>query len=145
MARGKRKTKEKWKQLKKCQQARRHRLVRRCQLMVNQLPVLLVLLGSALGALAAFFVKLGMNTFNFRALFRNTNLLQGIALYAVSALIYIVALKGGELSVLFPLASTSYIWSSFLSVRFLKEKMNLWKWLSISGIIIGVFFIGLGS
>jgi len=113
--------------------------------MVNQLPVLLVLLGSALGALAAFFVKLGMNTFNFRALFRNTNLLQGIALYAVSALIYIVALKGGELSVLFPLASTSYIWSSFLSVRFLKEKMNLWKWLSISGIIIGVFFIGLGS
>ena len=75
----------------------------------------------------------------------NYPLFGGVALYAVGTLLFIPALKGGELSVLYPFVSLSYIWVSFLSVKFLGEKMNKFKWIGIAFIITGVSFIGLGS
>ena len=75
----------------------------------------------------------------------NYHLFGGIALYAIGTLLFIPALKGGDLSVLYPFVSLAYIWVSLLSVRFLGEKMNKIKWLGIALIIIGVSFIGIGS
>jgi uncharacterized membrane protein len=60
-------------------------------------------------------------------------------------LLFIPALKGGDLSVLYPFVALAYIWVSLLSVKFLGEKMNKFKWLGIALIIIGVSFIGIGS
>ena len=80
-----------------------------------------------------------------KSLSTNYHLFGGVALYAVGTLLFIPALKGGELSVLYPFVSLSYIWVSFLSVKFLGEKMNPTKWIGIALIIIGVSFIGLGS
>ena len=79
------------------------------------------------------------------SLVTNYHLFLGIALYAVGTLLFIPALKGGDLSVLYPFVSLSYIWVSFLSVKFLGEKMNKLKWIGIALIIIGVSFIGIGS
>ena len=75
----------------------------------------------------------------------NYHLFGGVSLYAIGTLIFIPALKGGDLSVLYPLVSVNYIWVSLLSVKFLGEKMNKLKWIGIALIIIGVSFIGLGS
>lgn len=75
----------------------------------------------------------------------NYHLFSGVALYAVGTMLFIPALKGGDLSVLYPFVSVSYIWVSLLSVKFLGEKMNKFKWLGIALIIIGVSFIGVGS
>ena len=75
----------------------------------------------------------------------NYHLFGGVALYAIGTLLFIPALKGGDLSVLYPFVSVSYIWVSLLSVKFLREKMNKLKWLGILLIIIGVSFIGIGS
>ena len=80
-----------------------------------------------------------------KSLMTNYHLFGGVSLYAAGTLLFIPALKGGDLSVLYPFISLSYIWVSLLSVKFLGEKMNLTKWLGISFIIIGVSFIGLGS
>ena len=60
-------------------------------------------------------------------------------------LVIIIGLRGGELSVLYPLAATGYIWVSLLSVKLLKEKMSLFKWLGVSVIIAGITLIGLGA
>jgi len=79
------------------------------------------------------------------SLAKNYHLFAGVALYAAGTLLFIPALKGGELSVLYPFVSLSYIWVSLLSVKFLGEKMNKLKWLGIALIILGVTFIGLGS
>lgn len=79
------------------------------------------------------------------SLVTNYHLFGGVALYAVGTLLFIPALKGGDLSVLYPFVSLSYIWVSLLSVKFLGEKMNKYKWIGIALIIIGVSFIGLGS
>ena len=107
----------------------------------------LVVLASIVAALGPIYLKRGSKKFklNIRALIKNYELIAGIAFYAASTVLFIPALKGGELSVLYPLVSLTYIWVSFLSVKMLNEKMNKFKWLGILLIIIGVSFIGFGS
>jgi len=80
-----------------------------------------------------------------KSLMTNYHLFGGVALYALGTLLFIPALKGGDLSVLYPFVALAYIWVSLLSVKFLGEKMNRLKWLGIALIIIGVTFIGIGS
>jgi len=79
------------------------------------------------------------------SLMKNYHLFGGVALYAVGTILFIPALKGGDLSILYPFVALTYIWVSLLSVKFLGEKMNKVKWSGIALIIIGVSFIGLGS
>jgi len=105
----------------------------------------LVILGTLVGAFAALLFKQGSKkvSFNIKSFIKNKKLMLGFLFYGISTLIFIPALRGGELSVLYPLVATSYIWVSLLSIRFLKEKMNLWKWLGITFILLGVTFVSL--
>ena len=82
---------------------------------------------------------------NIKSLISNYPLFGGVGLYGLGTILFIPALKGGDLSILYPFVSVSYIWVSLLSVKFLGEKMNLIKWLGIALIIVGVSFIGFGS
>jgi uncharacterized membrane protein len=79
------------------------------------------------------------------SLIRNYHLIGGVALYGIGTVLFIPALKGGDLSVLYPFVALTYIWVSLLSVKFLGEKMNSFKWIGIALIIVGVTFIGIGS
>ncbi len=79
------------------------------------------------------------------SLMKNYHLFGGVSLYAVGTILFIPALKGGDLSILYPFVALTYVWVSLLSVKFLGERMNLIKWLGIGLIIIGVSFIGVGS
>ncbi|MBW2976621.1 EamA family transporter [Candidatus Woesearchaeota archaeon] len=79
------------------------------------------------------------------SLMSNYHLFGGFALYALGTILFIPALKGGELSILYPFVALMYVWVSLLSVRFLGEKMNFMKWTGVALIIVGVSFIGIGS
>ena len=79
------------------------------------------------------------------SLMRNYHLFGGVSLYALGTILFIPALKGGDLSILYPFVALVYVWVSLLSVKFLGERMNLVKWVGIALIIIGVSFIGIGS
>ena len=107
----------------------------------------MVFLGTIVGAFAPVLLKKGSAKLNrhIGEQLRNYTLLCGIALYVLSAIIFIPALRGGDLSVLYPLVSVNYVWVSFLAMKFLGEKMNKFKWLGIVFIILGVSLIGLGS
>jgi uncharacterized membrane protein len=107
----------------------------------------LVLLATCLGGFGPIFMKRASSIFSFNPLriIKNYNLIIGVVFYAIGTILFIPALKGGELSVLYPLVSTSYIFVSLYSVKMLKEKMNLLKWCGIVLIIVGVTFIGLGA
>ena len=109
--------------------------------------VLLVLFATFIGAFGALFLKYGANTMTRqrKLSFLNLRLLFGLFLYGLSSIFFLIALKNGELSVLYPLTSLSYIWISLLSIKMLHEKMNLYKWLGIAAILVGVSMIGLGS
>ena len=107
----------------------------------------LVILATLVGAFGPILLKKASakSLSSIRALTTNYHLFGGVALYAMGTLLFIPALRGGELSVLYPFVALTYIWVSFLSVKFLGEKMSRLKWVGIALIIIGVSFIGIGS
>ena len=107
----------------------------------------LVILATLVGAFGPIMLKKASSKSltNIKSLLSNYHLYAGILLYGLGTILFIPALKGGDLSVLYPFVALAYIWVSLLSVRFLGEKMNRFKWIGIALIIIGVSFIGLGS
>ncbi len=114
----------------------------------------LVVLGTLVGAFGPILFKKGSKTFtldprkilkNPMKLLKNYYVIGGCALYAVSSFIFIPALRGGELSVLYPIVSLSYVWVALLSIKFLGERMNRTKIAGILLIILGVSLIGIGS
>jgi len=106
--------------------------------------IFIVLVACLIGSVGPIFLKKGTKTlaFNIKSIIYNKNLILGVFFYGISALMFIYALQFGEVSVLYPFAATSYIWISFLSVKYLGEKMNKRRWMGIALIIIGVSLIG---
>ena len=107
----------------------------------------LMVLCTAFTSMAQVFYKLGAARLEFDlfALITNLPLITGMVLYILGAVIMIIAFKGGEVSVLYPVVATSYIWVSLMSVYFFNESLNLFKLMGIFVIITGVVFISLGS
>jgi drug/metabolite transporter (DMT)-like permease len=75
----------------------------------------------------------------------NTKFLAGIPLYFCSSVIFVSALRGGELSVLYPMVSLGYIWVTLNSRIFLKEPINRFKLAGVSFIVLGIILIGISS
>lgn len=109
--------------------------------------ILLVLFSTLINAVAQLSYKFGVKNFtsNIIDVIVNPPLLAGLCLYGVSAVILVTALKSGELSVLYPIVATGYVWVNLLSMHFLGEPMNMFKWLGVASIILGVTAIGVGS
>lgn len=115
----------------------------------------LAVVSSFVGAFGPIFIKRATVRINrdsfvgigvlLRSTAGNSNLLIGAAAYVIGILIYVPALRGGDLSVIYPLVSLSYVWVSLLSVRILHERMNPAKWCGIALIIAGATLVGLGS
>jgi drug/metabolite transporter (DMT)-like permease len=77
--------------------------------------------------------------------FVNSRLVLGVALYLGSTVIYLSALKGGELSVLYPMVSLGYIWTLLWSKLFFNEAITRYKFAGLGLIVVGVVLVGLGS
>lgn len=108
---------------------------------------LLVLFTTLLTSSAQLLWKKGSAAldFNILSILTNYYLIAGILLYVVGGILLILSFRGGEVSVLYPIIATSYIWVSFLSIFFLNESMNNFKWLGVASIIAGIILIGYGS
>jgi uncharacterized membrane protein len=106
----------------------------------------LVLLGTVIGSLGPILFKKGADKFSLNPfkMLKNYYFITGCFMYGLATIIFIPALRGGELSVLYPFVALVYVWVALLSIKLLKEKMNLFKWLGIVLILAGVTFIGLG-
>ncbi len=112
--------------------------------MTSMLSIILVNVANVLGAIGALFFKMASDTIKINNFFRSRKLMLGVFMYLASAAIYIMALKNGDLTILYPMVATVYVWVSLLSVYVLKEKMNVYKWLGILAILVGVSFVGVG-
>ncbi len=105
----------------------------------------LLLLSTFFNAFGALAIKKGTSGRKFLDLWKSKFLWIGGGMYGISTIMYLFVLRYEALSLVYPLVSLTYIWTTMLSVWVLKEKMNKWKWIGLFGILIGVFFIGLGS
>jgi multidrug transporter EmrE-like cation transporter len=109
--------------------------------------ILLVFSCTILGAAAQLLMKVGMSHFNPQpvALLTNIPLIAGYALYGINTLMLVLALREGELSMLYPIIALTYVWVTLLSYLLLAEKSNLFKNIGIATIVIGVAVLGRGG
>jgi multidrug transporter EmrE-like cation transporter len=72
----------------------------------------------------------------------NLPLFSGLSCYGISTGLLVLALRYGELSVLYPIIALTYVWVSILSVVLLGETMNAFKIAGLSLIVVGVAVLG---
>lgn len=106
----------------------------------------LVLTASFVGSLGACFLKSGSSRLGGGILeLFNWRLGAGVALFVLSSLFFVQGIRVGELSVLYPMVSLGYIWTLLGSRLFFGEPFTRGKFLGLALIVLGVFFVGLGS
>ncbi len=74
---------------------------------------------------------------------RNIKLFAGYCLYGVNTFLIAVALKGRELSRLYPIIALTYVWVTFLSLIFFPdEHLNFFRAIGIAFVVGGVSILG---
>ena len=103
----------------------------------------LVIFCTLLTSTAQIFLKFGAQ--RLPAIFSNTPLIFGMVIYGIAAVALIISFKGGEVTVLYPIIATSYVWVTLLSNVYFGEPLIPLKFVGIFSIILGICFIGWGS
>jgi drug/metabolite transporter (DMT)-like permease len=110
--------------------------------------VLLVFCCTLLGAGAQVLIKNGANALPHPSVLQMITsvwLLSGYCLYGLSTVLLVVALKHGQLSLLYPVISLTYVWVTILSVIVFHEVLNPYKIAGIVLIVAGVGVLGLNG
>ena len=106
----------------------------------------LVFFASVVGSFGAVFLKLGALRLNKNVLsFVNSRLILGVGLYLGSSVIYAIGLRGGQLSVLYPIVSLGYVFTLVWAKLFFDEPLTRYKVAGLALILVGVFLVGLGG
>ncbi|HUA61874.1 MAG TPA: EamA family transporter [Verrucomicrobiae bacterium] len=106
----------------------------------------LVFVGGVIGSFAAVLLKVGAARLTKSVWsFLNLPLAFGAALYLLSTVFYLFGIKGGQLSVLYPMVSLGYIWTLLWSRIFFKEKFPPQKFIGLALILAGVVLVGMGA
>lgn len=121
-------------------------------LTTKQNGVSLVFICTLLGAAAQILMKMGGNhlaghsvgdIFSHPTLvLKNLPLFAGYSLYGVSTVLLVLALRKGELSVLYPIISLTYVWVLLLSAFVFHEQLDFWKISGVMLIVTGVGVLG---
>jgi len=72
-------------------------------------------------------------------------LFSGYALLGASTVLFVLALRHGDLSLLYPVLTLGYVWVTILSVVVFQDSMNVFKIAGVAVIISGVAILGRAS
>ncbi len=108
--------------------------------------MLLVLLASIIGSVGAIFLKAGAARLHrqLSTLLLNWRLMVGVGIFLVSSYFFVLAVRQGELTVLYPLVSLGYIWTLFWSRIFFREPFTRKKFFGLGLILLGTVILALG-
>ena len=115
--------------------------------------MLLVLFCTFVNAASQVFIKKGTASLGAHpslvetavCIFTRPMLFSGYALLGASTVMFVLALRRGELSLLFPILTLGYVWVTILSVLVFHDSMNLFKIAGVAVIILGVAILGKNS
>jgi multidrug transporter EmrE-like cation transporter len=115
--------------------------------------MLLVLFCTFVNAASQVFIKKGTVSLGAHpslvetavGIFTRPILFSGYALLGASTVMFVLALRRGELSLLFPILTLGYVWVTILSVLIFHDSMNLFKIAGVAVIISGVAILGRNS
>ncbi|MGV8150725.1 MAG: EamA family transporter [Candidatus Woesearchaeota archaeon] len=112
----------------------------------NRKAILLVITCTLFTSIGQILMKMGAaKTGSFFDVITNVPLILGFLSYGIGAVLLIISLKYGELSLVYPFIALSFIWVSILSIYLFNEHVSVWNWLGLTAILIGVSLIGYGS
>ena len=106
-----------------------------------------ITVGSFIGSFGAVFLKVGAGRLskNLNSLVTNWRLMMGVALYLLSSVFYVIGVRNGELSVLYPMVSLGSVWTLLWSKLMLGESLTKPKFIAVGMILTGCVLLGLGS
>jgi multidrug transporter EmrE-like cation transporter len=109
--------------------------------------MLLMLVASFFGSFGAAFLKSGAERLKFtvRDLVRNYHLSAGVAFYLLSSYFFVLGLRHGELSILYPMVSLGYIWTLLWARMVFKEPFTRGKLIGLGLILLGIVSLGAGN
>src|SRR5262249_49786355 len=108
----------------------------------------LVFCCTILGAAAQVLMKTGANHLGHPGLLgmmTNLPLMGGYCLYGISTLLLVLALKDGELSLLYPVIALTYVWVTVLSFLISPDNITAPKLIGIVLIVTEVGVLGKGN
>jgi drug/metabolite transporter (DMT)-like permease len=108
----------------------------------------LVLLCTIIGAAAQIFLRYGaehLTAAGLQGVLTNWTLLAGYVCLGANTALLVLALRDGQLSVLYPIIALTYVWVTILSPIFFGDLVNSYKIAGVFFIVLGVSFIGAGS
>jgi multidrug transporter EmrE-like cation transporter len=112
-----------------------------------------VLLCTFINAASQAFIKMGTASLGLHptmletaaGIFTKPLLFAGYALLGVSTVLFVMALRRGDLSLLYPVLTLGYVWVTVLSVVMFHDSMNPFKIAGVAVIISGVAVLGRAS
>ena len=115
--------------------------------------MLAVLLCTFINAASQALIKLGTTTLGLHPTMLETAvgivtkplLFAGYSLLGVSTVLFVLALRKGDLSLLYPVLTLGYVWVTVLSVAMFHDSMNPFKIAGVAVIISGVAVLGRAS
>jgi drug/metabolite transporter (DMT)-like permease len=118
----------------------------------RKLAIIIVLVCTLLVAIGQYLIKLGANRLSHAGLvatmigiFTIPQLFAGYCLYGIFTVMFVYALRHGELSILYPLIALGYVWVTITAVVAFHETMNPFKIVGLIVIIAGVAVLGFGG
>jgi len=114
---------------------------------------LLVVCCTIIGAAAQVLIKKGAGALGPNptmvqtalAMLLTPSLFAGYSMYGVSTVLLVLALRHGQLSLLYPVFAMTYVWVTILSVLVFHESMNGFKLAGIAIIVGGIAVLGRGQ
>lgn len=108
---------------------------------------LIVIVGVAafIGAVGQILFKMGADRLSLvpTEVLYNPYLLAGLGMYILATAIYVFSLQYGNVSILYPIIATSYIWVAVFATGFLGEPFPANNWIGILLIVAGITVINI--
>ncbi len=107
----------------------------------------MVIICTILTTIAQFSFKLGSASLGLSvsSFIFNPHIIIGFISYGLAFALFTAALKFGELSLLYPIWSLSFVWITLVSLIFLNEPVGIQNWIGTMFVIAGISFIGFGA
>ncbi|MDE0296753.1 MAG: hypothetical protein OXI93_21405 [Bryobacterales bacterium] len=108
----------------------------------------LIVLSTVSGAAAQILLRFGADAIegaNLIGIITNVPLIGGYACLAVNVVLVVLALRGGQLSILYPIVALTFVWVAILSQVYFQDVISIPKIAGLTLIVAGVSFIGAGS
>jgi multidrug transporter EmrE-like cation transporter len=109
--------------------------------------MLLVVTSAFIGSFGAVFLKAGASRLHreLASLLLNWRLAVGVLLYLLSSYFFVLGVREGQLTILYPLVSLGYILTFAWARLFFKEPFTPNKFIGLGMVVVGIVILQLGN